>query len=68
MIVSVLAFDQVCEDRSGDTPPIYGEVTDQRIRKVLDQPPPKGFARWNGSLIARALGDIDVQYVCWCGL
>jgi transposase len=48
--------------RSG-TPPIYGEVTDQRIRKVLDQPPPKGFARWNGPLIARALGDVDVQYV-----
>jgi transposase len=23
------------------TPPIYGEATDQRIRKVLDQPPPK---------------------------
>jgi hypothetical protein len=42
---------------------IYGEVTDQRIRKVLDQPPPKGFARWNGPLIARALGDVDVQYV-----
>jgi len=48
--------------RSG-TPPIYGEATDQRIRKVLDQPPPKGFARWNGPLIARALGDVDVQYV-----
>ena len=48
--------------RSG-TPPIYGEVTDQRIRKVLDQPPPKGFARWNGPLIGRALGDVDVQYV-----
>ena len=27
--------------RSG-TPPIYGEVTDQRIRKALDQPPPEG--------------------------
>jgi hypothetical protein len=26
--------------RSG-TPPIYDETTDQRIRKVLDQPPPK---------------------------
>ena len=39
--------------RSG-TPPIYGEGTDQRIRKVLDQPPPKGFARWNRLLIARA--------------
>jgi hypothetical protein len=48
--------------RSG-TPPIYGEATDQRIRTVLDQPPPKGFARWNGPLIARALGDVDVQYV-----
>ncbi len=48
--------------RSG-TPPIYDEATDQRIRKVLDQPPPKGFARWNGPLIARALGDVDVQYV-----
>ena len=48
--------------RSG-TPPIYGEATDKRIRAVLDQPPPKGFARWNGPLIARALGDVDVQYV-----
>ena len=48
--------------RSG-APPIYSEATDQRIRAVLDQPPPKGFARWNGPLIAEALGDVDVQYV-----
>jgi transposase len=48
--------------RSG-TPPIYTEATDKRIRAVLDQPPPKGFARWNGPLIAEALGDVDVQYV-----
>ena len=48
--------------RSG-TPPIYGEATDQRIRKVLDLPPPKGFARWTGPLIAEELGDVDVQYV-----
>lgn len=33
--------------RSG-TPPIYGEATDQRIRKVLDRPPPKGFALGTG--------------------
>jgi hypothetical protein len=26
-------------------------------------PPPAGFARWNGRLIAQALGDVDVQYV-----
>src|SRR5882762_1257047 len=48
--------------RSG-APPIYGEGTDKRIRAVLDRPPPKGFARWNGPLIAKALGDVDVQYV-----
>ena len=48
--------------RSG-APPMYGEETDRRIRAVLDQPPPKGFARWNGPLIANALGDVDVQYV-----
>jgi transposase len=48
--------------RSG-APPIYGEGTDKRIRSVLDQPPPTGFARWNGPLIAKALGDVDVQYV-----
>jgi len=48
--------------RSG-APPIYSEVTDKRIRAVLDRSPPKGFARWNGPLIAKALGDVDVQYV-----
>ena len=48
--------------RSG-TPAIYSEATDRRIRAVLDRPPPKGFARWNGPLIAKALGNVDVQYV-----
>src|SRR5215475_10105761 len=48
--------------RSG-APPIYGAATDQRIRAVLDQAPPNGFARWNGPLIAEALGDVDVQYI-----
>ena len=48
--------------RSG-TPPIYSEATDKRIWAVLDRSPPKGFARWNGPLIAKALGDVDVQYV-----
>jgi hypothetical protein len=47
----------------GPVPPIYGPATDQRISAILDQPPPKGYARWKGPLIARALGDVDVQYV-----
>jgi len=40
--------------RSG-APPIYNAETDKRIRAVLDQPPPKGYARWDGPLIAKAL-------------
>jgi hypothetical protein len=40
-----------------------GEETDKRIRAVLDEPPPAGFARWIGPLIAEALGDVGVQYV-----
>src|SRR6202047_4520112 len=42
--------------------PIYTKTTDKRILK-LDKPPPQGFARWTGPLLAEALGDVDVQYV-----
>ena len=32
---------------------------------MLDQVPPKGYARWTGPLLAAALGDVDVhvQYI-----
>ena len=43
--------------------PIYTKTTDKRILKLLDKPPPEGFARWTGPLLAEALGDVDVQYV-----
>src|SRR6266576_396946 len=43
--------------------PIYTKATDKRILRLLDQPPPDGFARWTGPLLAEALGDVDVQYV-----
>jgi transposase len=43
--------------------PIYSKATDKRILKLLDRPPQHGFARWTGPLLARALGDVDVQYV-----
>src|ERR1700747_161077 len=42
---------------------IYTKTTDKRILKLLDKPPPQGFARWTGPLLAEALGDVDVQYV-----
>ncbi len=43
--------------------PVYTKATGKRILGLLDQPPPKGFARWTGPLLARALGDVGVQYV-----
>jgi hypothetical protein len=35
----------------------------KRILALLDKPPPPGYARWTGPLLAKALGDVDVQYV-----
>src|SRR6202165_5425511 len=43
--------------------PFYTRATDKRILKLLDKPPPQGFARWTGPLLAEALDDVDVQYV-----
>src|SRR2546430_476879 len=43
--------------------PIYTKATDKRILRLLDKPPPEGFARWIGPLLAAALGDVDVKYV-----
>ena len=48
--------------RSGK-PPSYTQKTDKRILAVLDQPPPDGYAKWNGPLIAKKLGDVSTDYV-----
>jgi transposase len=44
-------------------PAIYGAATNKRILALLDKPPPAGYARWTGPLLAKALEDVDVQYV-----
>jgi transposase-like protein/transposase len=41
----------------------YNKETDRRILALLDAAPPDGYANWTGPLIARALGDVHVQYV-----
>ena len=43
--------------------PKYTADTDRRILRVLDLHPPDGYGRWTGPLIAKALGDVDVQQV-----
>jgi transposase len=43
--------------------PKYGADTVRRVLAVLDRPPPAGFARWTGVLIAAELGDVHEQQV-----
>jgi transposase len=43
--------------------PIYGQATNKRILALLDKPPPDGYGRWTGPLLANVLEDVDVQYV-----
>jgi transposase len=52
------------EDKRRPGPaPKYGAETNRRILALLDEPVPKGFARWTGPLIAEALGDVHEQQV-----
>lgn len=48
--------------RSGK-PRRYTAETDARIRAVLDEPAPAGYARWTAPLIAKHLGDVHEQQV-----
>ena len=41
----------------------YTEAIGRRIHGQLEETPPAGHARWTAPLIAKALGDVDVQYV-----
>jgi hypothetical protein len=43
--------------------PKYGSDIGRRIRVVLDNPRPDGFARWTGPLVAAELGDAHEQQV-----
>lgn len=44
-------------------PAKYDAETGRRVLAVLDRPPPAGFARWTGPLIAAELGDVHTQHV-----
>ncbi len=48
--------------RSGK-PADYDATTERRILQQLDAPPPAGYARWNGALLGRALGDVSRHHV-----
>ena len=48
--------------RSGK-PAHYESAHEQRILAALDAPPPAGYGRWDGALLARYLGDISKHQV-----
>lgn len=37
----------------------YDRNTERRILTKLDEPPPEGYASWNGKLLAKSLGDVS---------
>ena len=48
--------------RSGK-PVVYGAPTEARILAKLDEAPPAGYARWNGRLLAKALGTVSPHHI-----
>src|SRR5215207_1992827 len=49
-------------DRKG-RPSNYDQRTDKRVLSLLDEPPPEGYGKWSGPLVARALGDVSDDQV-----
>lgn len=48
--------------RSGK-PAKYDQDTENRVLRLLDERPPKGYAQWNGRLLAEALPDVSKDHV-----
>lgn len=53
----------LCDDFRPGAAPKYDEASEERLLRKLDDPPPKGYARWNGALLAKALGDVSDHQV-----
>lgn len=53
----------LCDRPRSGPKPRYGAETGRRILALLDRPPPAGYARWTGPLLAATLGDVHEQQV-----
>ena len=51
------------DERRSGRPETYGSDVEQRILAKLDESVPDGYGSWNGSLLAKALGDIPADQV-----
>lgn len=41
----------------------YDELTERKIMDLLEQPPPRGYSQWNGTLLARELANVSDDQV-----
>ena len=55
--------DGLCDDFRPGAEPRYDAATERRILALLENKPPLGYARWNGRLVAQALGDVSDDQV-----
>ena len=51
------------QERSGKKRRKYTVQSEERILKMLDEPVPEGYSRWNGRLLAEHLGDVSKDQV-----
>ena len=49
-------------ERSGK-PAVYGAGTEKQVLKLLDEPPPKGYAQWSGPLLAQAMPKVSKDQI-----
>jgi transposase len=49
-------------DRKG-RPSVYDQATDKRVLSLLDEPPPAGYGKWSGPLVAQSLKDVSDDQV-----
>jgi len=49
-------------DRKG-RPAHYDQTTEKRVLTLLDEPPPEGYGKWSGALLAQALADVSDDQV-----
>ena len=60
---SRLRLDGLLDAGRTGRPSHYDQTDEKRVLTLLDEPPPEGYGKWSGSLLAQALGDVSDDQV-----
>lgn len=58
-----LRLDGLLDAGRTGRPSHYDQTAEKRVLTLLDEPPPEGYGKWSGSLLAQALGDVSDDQV-----